>query len=94
MSNFIVYSLVPIERRTVKKGQEHCYPIYKGFKLLSYDGGACVVKPCGKGNHFPIEVSAEFMAVQPACHEFVPLSSATVADLIYAITMTRFPRKR
>lgn len=94
MSNLIVYSLVHIERRTVKKGQEPCYPIHKGFKLLSYDGRACVVKPCGKGNHFPIEVSAELVAVQPACNELIPLSSATASDLIYAVTKTRFSIRR
>lgn len=86
MSKIIVYSLISIPRRPSKKNPNPMFPKYTAFKLLSYDGAACLVKPCGKGNHFPIEVSAEFVAVQPACHEFVPLSSATVADLIYAIT--------
>lgn len=94
MSKVIVYNLVTIYTNRRRNGDCKAREPYTAFRLLHFDGETCEVKPCGKGSHLPQQVSAKFIAVRTKIDTYVPISSASVAQVISSIVDPSFTERK
>lgn len=94
MSKIIVYNLIPLYTNRRRNGKCKERPPRTAFYLLHFDGETCEVKPCGKGSHLSQQVSAKFIAVRTKVDTYVPLSSASVAQVISSVVEPYSPAYR
>ena len=94
MSKIIVYNLVTLYSNRRRNGDCKAREPFTPFRLLHFDGETCEVKPCGRGSYLPQQVSAKFIAVRTMLDTYVPISSASVAQVVSAILNPSFEERK